>query len=763
MNIFVDALEGEIVAPDALHAPKARALAWQLARAALPYARLLECRRAADIDIIMLEVDVEVVQRRVHDIHPTEQLAVLFSHDDLSQPEVLSLRDDFPHVPHTNLRPTGWPHSLCLFEERYRDLKIRWTPARFIVRIRDWLRLTARGELHASDQPLEPLLSDVDGTIILPHDLINSAEDAAITGVAAQLRPLMIVRRPDHDGRIVLVATPTARGDAQPKDSGTGFVATVFLCRAQAHGIIQHTPRTLKELHDLISACGTDLLGSLREQLYQWKETTPALLDARLVLVVGFPKTRAPGAEVEASDIWVFLTGASVREVGEAVGRWALHDGTIAALISADLTRDGSEVGVGLLNPSFTLSREAAAHYNGLPSPSELRITAIGCGALGSEVVMNAARAAFGRWALIDEDLLLPHNLARNALDRDGVGWPKVQVLAAVANAITDGPDVMTPIVADILEPGAEATLVSERMRDADAIVDMSASVTVARYIARDLDTEARRVSLFLNPTGTDLTVLAEDSERHIPLDALEMQYYRALVHHPELAGHLQSPANRVRYGRSCRDVSVQLSQELVALHAAIATRALRATVQSGDPAIRMWRADQQTLAVSAFAIDSAAVHVYQVGEWTIYTDKWVLGRLAELREARLPNETGGVLLGAFDLERRVAYVVDTIPSPPDSEEWPVLYIRGCVGLPEAVRSVEDVTTGQLHYVGEWHSHPDGCSCRPSEDDMKVFAWLAEHMDADGLPALMLIVGEDGAAPFLGTMHPDSAVKERRG
>ena len=52
-----------------------------------------------------------------------------------------------------------------------------------------------------------------------------------------------------------------------------------------------------------------------------------------------------------------------------------------------------------------------------------------------------------------------------------------------------------------------------------------------------------------------------------------------------------------------------------------------------------------------------------------------------ELRNAKLPNETGGVLVGSLDLERKIAYVIDTVPSPPDSEEWPTVYIRGCRGL----------------------------------------------------------------------------------
>lgn len=87
-------------------------------------------------------------------------------------------------------------------------------------------------------------------------------------------------------------------------------------------------------------------------------------------------------------------------------------------------------------------------------------------------------------------------------------------------------------------------------------------------------------------------------------------------------------------------------------------------------------------------------------------------------------------------------YVVDTVPSPPDSQEWPTVYIRGCQGLREQVDRIETMTAGMLGYVGEWHSHPDGYGPRPSGDDRNVFDWLTEIMCPNGLPPLMLIAAE---------------------
>lgn len=103
-----------------------------------------------------------------------------------------------------------------------------------------------------------------------------------------------------------------------------------------------------------------------------------------------------------------------------------------------------------------------------------------------------------------------------------------------------------------------------------------------------------------------------------------------------------------------------------------------------------------------------------RIFDWQVKLDVAIADRLQALRESKLPNETGGVLIGSFDLERRIAYVIDTIPSPPDSEEWPTLYIRGSKGLRHQVEKIVQKTDGALQYVGEWHSHPAGCSTLPS-------------------------------------------------
>ena len=533
----------------------------------------------------------------------------------------------------------------------------------------------------------------------------------------------------------------------------------MICCPQQEHGLITQTPLNLHDLHDLVHrAGGVDLLGMLRARLLGWKDSSPRALDSHLLFVLTLPKVRSPGGAVESSDVWAFCTSGVIREIGEAVGRWEVRDNSVGVLIQADESKVGEGIQLLPLNVSRAPSRTNLALFNGHEGPAEIPIAAVGVGALGSQVLMIAARSAFGRWTLIDDDLLLPHNISRHAAilgpELSGIGQPKAAIVAGMANGLVEDPDpAVKPMVVDVLDPGAKADELAEVFRSAGVILDMSASVTVARALAIDVEGGGRRISLFLNPMGDDLVMLAEDRDRRSTLDSLEMQYYRALLRNEKLGHHLRHSEERIRYGRSCRDVSSKLAQERVALHAAIGASALRSTLNSDKAAIRVWRVDAESFGVTSVSVSPASAQEFRLGTWTVYMDSWILGELANLRRAKLPCETGGILIGTFDLERKRAYVVDTISSPLDSEEWPFSYIRGCVGLERRVEEVVEVTAEQLHYIGEWHSHPEGFGCAPSSADLQAFAWLAEKMDADGLPALMLIIGSGNrVAPYLGHM-----------
>ena len=100
----------------------------------------------------------------------------------------------------------------------------------------------------------------------------------------------------------------------------------------------------------------------------------------------------------------------------------------------------------------------------------------------------------------------------------------------------------------------------------------------------------ARRSGMRLERDGTTLQVLEEGETfgytslitRKVTLDALEMQFYRALLREEALSGRVGAGGQRHRYARSCGDTSSATPQDLVALHAAIASR--NSFASSGRP-----------------------------------------------------------------------------------------------------------------------------------------------------------------------------------
>lgn len=724
---------GEAISPEDISTYKARELVDLLRSELLPHVHFVETRRVTDGDVVVLDVEPEVPQAPAYDIRRTERIAVTFFTGDDQMPETVALRRDFPQVSHLNLQPADYPwKSLCLFEEPYSNLKSRWTAAFFVRRIQAWLSRTARGELHEPDQPLEPFLLVHTTPLVIPPDLF--------AGPATDREDLIIVPVGTPDD-FTLIAT---RG--RPGGTGPRFAAVALAAEPQVHGVVWQLPETLYDLHTLTVGAGLDLLGELRDRLGRWRYEESSVLDSRLVVILWLPKRRTEASPVEARDIWAFLSAATLREVGERLGLWEVRGAELADLIPRDLARQGQDVSISILRPVPELSREAAAHLSGV-NPEKVRITAVGAGALGSQLILNLVRSGWGQWDIVDDDHLLPHNLARHALPGGALGLRKASALAALSNDLFHAEEVARGIAADALNSGDHDDL-GQSLAEADLVADFSASVTVARHLAIDAESPARRISLFLSPDGADLVLLAEDRGRRIRLDDLEMHYYREVAGHPALANHLRPGGRRLRYAHSCRHVTSTIPQDLVSLHAGIGARALRRAAAREDPEISLWRISDE-LSVSALTVEPTNVITVVHNGWEIRTNESVTRRLWDLRSRKLPNETGGILVGHHDLARRILYVADVLPSPPDSQEWPTLYIRGCKGLRDELQRIEDRTAGMLTYVGEWHSHPDGGGVAPSDDDMKVFAWLAEHMLLDGLPPLMVIVGEKNIGWYL--------------
>ncbi len=695
-------------------------------------ATLVDARRKVH-DLVELVIHSEVGQVPRADIREEERVIVEFDDDEARWPRVSALRQDFPQgLPHTNIVEPGAPPCLCIAIEPFRELRRTLTAEELVARIRRWLERTATGTLHQTDQQVEPFFNGAGGAVIVPVALHNM-DDGIVSNYSMHVC--------GDNFRVVA-------GDGAQQGKRIHVVA--LRTPVHVHGRICHLPQTLEQLDELVSDEQFHLIESLRHALMR----LPAAQcgpEYGVSLLLRVPVARGPGSPAEAEDVRVFWLG-NLGDLARNLALWeALSNGSRGVLLGAN-PQPGA-VAIDALNVERELEAKEAAAFNGDVKYDD-RFIAIGAGALGSQVLMNLARRAVRPVAIVDEDYLAPHNLARHALAGERLGYHKASALADVINGLIDDDIAIQAIPRDVTIPECREQIDATEA-EFDFALDMSASVAVARSIATDARFP-RTLSLFLNPLGTDLVLLAEDRHRSITLDQLEAQYLWEIVQREELAEHFGAPEYR-RYSTGCRDRSSIISQNTVATLAGIGAEASLRTSRQEEAVATVWRLTND-LQIQRIDIRVSAMILKQCGEWSCFVSCSSLAYARELRRASMPNETGGILIGSFDLVAKRIYIAGFLPEPPDSESSPTSFVRGSAGVEQKLEKLAARVDGQLRYVGEWHTHPDGHSSAASNTDRSAFAELTERMKRAGYPETYLVVAENELSAIISDIS--STVKE---
>jgi hypothetical protein len=699
------------------------------------YTKLVECYLLNNNDeVVVIDTEPEVGQTPSNDIKFLERLAIQFTAVDDVLPWAYALRADFPIVSHLNSMPFEFPRCLCLYELPYEELRLDWRATAFLERIRDWLKETADGTLHKEDQPLEPFFISTAGSLILTESL-DEGKEVFLNVILSEPQPSILLSHTKDSN------THLTHYQALPLVINTG---------PQIHGIIRRTPKSLLELNTLLAPLGIDLIENhLKSKINSLNDST--YHSHKLLIILVIPKKRTQSGEITSTELLSFVTAQSILQIGLAVKCFSKEQGMIARTFPPERfdPDETSAIGLDPLRVYLPLNRRFASQLNNIPiGDSSVKLALIGVGALGSQVFESLTRMGYGKWTIIDSDILLPHNLSRHSLLPFQIGFNKSLSMSAMANDLLNDKSHSKYIIDNFLRPKDEAAI-TQALTGADAILDISASLPVARKLSHQKELLARRLSFFLNPSGTDLVILAENKNRTLTLDCLEMQYYRLLITVDVLQNHLKSEASSIRYSSSCRDVTSHISQDNVAILSGVASKAIIKAIKSEDNSIiGIWQTKEDG-SIHFHETSTYKTKTILSNEWSITMDEYLIDKITSARRKKLPTETGGVLIGSYDLSRRIIYVVDSILSPKDSKEYPNAYYRGIDGLSERLNEISQRTAGNLMYIGEWHSHPDGISLSMSDDDKKLFGWISGHMKVLGYPPLMIIVGDHSYSCFV--------------
>ena len=402
---------------------------------------------------------------------------------------------------------------------------------------------------------------------------------------------------------------------------------------------------------------------------------------------------------------------------------------------------------------SHCATRESARQVSGVrQNTAEFKGVLAGVGALGGVLAGLWSREAWGTWTYVDDDLLRPHNVIRHIAGDAFIGCSKAEaVLAEASSSFYPGYAPGAAIharISDWSHPG-----LADVLAGAALLVDVTTTLEAPRDLSAR-DGVPRAASVFLTPSGMGSVMLLEDRARLVRLDALEAQYYRAILYQKWGEEHLAGHRGHLWVGAGCRDISLVMSHEVVQAHGATLARQLRLSSERDEAQIRVWSLDDGTGGISAHAVRVSRPLASQCGAWRIVWDEHLRERLFTRRASCLPSETGGILLGYHDLKLKTLHLVDALPAPSDSEADTTGFTRGVQGLREALERCARLTGHIVGYVGEWHSHPRGTGASPSRLDLALLAELADRMAQDGLPELMLIVGEVEVRLMLGENMP---------
>jgi integrative and conjugative element protein (TIGR02256 family) len=102
-------------------------------------------------------------------------------------------------------------------------------------------------------------------------------------------------------------------------------------------------------------------------------------------------------------------------------------------------------------------------------------------------------------------------------------------------------------------------------------------------------------------------------------------------------------------------------------------------------------------------------------------------------------RETGGILVGRYSEDHRVAEVTAVSGSPSDSSSCRTSFVRGIKGLGRWLRKLW--SGHRDYYLGEWHFHP-GAMPQPSEVDSSTMFGIAGSEVCKCPEPILFLIGD---------------------
>lgn len=387
------------------------------------------------------------------------------------------------------------------------------------------------------------------------------------------------------------------------------------------------------------------------------------------------------------------------------------------------------------------------------------RSAIIGCGALGSKIIMHLARSGITNFVVFDHDSLMPHNLVRHALLSDYEGMNKAEAINQTLNRMYKY-ELNFHNQPTQYGIGGRGELLFKRGAsniNLSYLFDFTASDAFFHTIIR---TNALTNTKVLRSVICDLGRMGityiEGHNRNPRIDDLQVVLFSKYQSELLIADWLkrefsQAEQSSIRTGLACNSETTIMPDDVVSLHAAFTSGVIKKYITTAEYRnqnngfIHLSIIDNQE---NSFSIYSNHFEIEPLVVFTAINDQtWnvrikhdVVDIVKRYMQDANPHETGGVLIGCANYKTRTIHIVDIIYAPEDSIGSSSLFIRGIKKLPESIKEINQKSGNQLGYIGEWHTHPNGPNTL-SSTDLATVKKFKRQLESEGIsiPVVLLI------------------------
>ncbi len=712
---------------------------------------------------IPIEINIDLPSLgNFDDLDIREKEPVIFVFDlinyPVSAPRVYTDRLDFPknNLAHLYVAVNNRPPAFCYVrgnaDEWYANKRIE----DLVIRISNWLRDGATGELTENGEQYEPLrLEGYSGSIIYDYDTLLTVVANKAAFEFGDKFSIVLFERPSNLGRYTYK-----------------FVRPITDKNALT---------TIKEVDEERKKDKEDVT---RKKYYYgyvlWSEEDVIRREYEVNIPRSWDEFKlfCEYYHIKYKEFEKFITTYSkineyiyfpviigIRRPSQLIGYSSNVEfiNLRFKVTSSDIEQEKivNNVPIDMLSHNQPLTKKLAGHISGLDKISDSKRNVIfGCGAIGSKMIMHLARSGQTNLTLIDPDYISPHNLVRHTLFGEDVGHNKAEALAEKIEKIY--PYENTKIISGTsFKDGLIGQ--KETFEKYDWVLDFTASEAFFNRLStlRNIDNN-HVVSASISDFGNLGIMYKEGNNRNPRLDDLQVYLFSLAENDLNIRNWLkneQASAHSnltVHVGVGCNSETTVLSDHKISSHASYFSGVLQKemSMMSAEGKIYLnriidskdYRIETQVLNVKPFDMFQAVNNT----NWEIRFKQGIVEQLTKEFTIAGKNETGGVFVGVCNYKTKTIHITGSIKAPLDSKGSTTQFVRGQNGLANEISAIEKSSGGQIGYVGEWHTHPDGPNCLSKQDMESVKKHKEECSNLQPpLPVFLSIITPTGIFPYV--------------